>query len=73
MGRKNKVQVVLLMLMRHGEGKNTGGISVAKTWRKKAEYRWYLLMLLRYGETKQSSGGTNVGEAWGMKAEYRWH
>ena len=29
-----------------------------------------LLMLLRYGETKQSTGGTNVDIAW-RKKEYR--
>ena len=29
------------------------------------------LMLLRYGETKQSTGGTYAAKTWRKKAEYR--
>ena len=48
--------------LRHWERKQReGGTNVAKTWRKKAEYRWYFL--LRYAKTKQSTDGTNVAKA----------
>ena len=47
--RYRETKQVVLMLIRHGERKSTGGTSVAKTWknaaktwRKKAEYSRYL-------------------------------